>query len=334
MKRLLPHTVEDCLKHLVIFKEWIYNAEEQGDTITLERLYETSAHLRYRLIKLGNYDDAESVLFAICYENALPAFTYGQPYLMDYSDVNAIYATMDAMDLCDETIENFDHPVDSFGIEIDEGFVPSKIDKDSFVEPDRKIVDSVINEQKGYVTKKPTRKQRKVKHPPLQCTPTSNYYASLACDDGKDVEIVPSPPITEEKKPCHVRSKHKDPCVQVSCGEGVCANVRTVSMPDYDWSPEGKLVEVPKCKEKPLFKKETEYVTPDWIKSAFSELQDFPAPVKPVPDPLEIRRCANLLEVLFDTEFRDGYPKLSNGKVNDWTFKGVTPLRQWLDIAL
>nr|BCP45672.1 hypothetical protein [Osugoroshi virus] len=134
LRQMLPIDAQEGLALLAYYRNSFVNACTKKDQNTADCILDIVIHLRYRLIKLGEFlEDPSSSLFAIYYEQTLPCMIYGTPLKIDFSpacDLTSLIAEIDI----DEGIEIADDV---------EGFVFGDIDMSQFDVPTVQSVKSV-----------------------------------------------------------------------------------------------------------------------------------------------------------------------------------------------
>lgn len=93
---MLPIDAEEGLALLAYYRNSFINACTKKDQNTADCILDILIHLRYRLIKLGEFlEDPSSHLFAIYYEQTLPCMMYGTPLKIDFSPAYDLCSLMD-----------------------------------------------------------------------------------------------------------------------------------------------------------------------------------------------------------------------------------------------
>lgn len=129
LRQMLPTDAPDGLALLAYYRNSFVSACTKKDQNTADCLLDIIIHLRYRLIKLGEFlEDPSSYLFAIYYEQTLPCMTYGTPLKIDFSPAYDLTSLIAEIDI-DEGIEIADDVVElTFGdIDMSEFDAPSEL---------------------------------------------------------------------------------------------------------------------------------------------------------------------------------------------------------------
>lgn len=112
LRQMLPTDAQEGLALLAYYRNSFVNACTRKDQNTADCILDIIIHLRYRLIKLGEFaEDPSSNLFSIYYEQTLPCMTYGTPLKIDFSPACDLLSLMAETDI-DEGIETADEAVD------------------------------------------------------------------------------------------------------------------------------------------------------------------------------------------------------------------------------
>lgn len=105
LRSMLPTDSSEGLSLLAFYRNSFTHACEREDKNTADCILDIIIHLRYRLIKLGEFlEDPASHLFAIYYEQTLPCMLYGAPLQIDFSPSCDLFKLMDET-MIDEGIE-------------------------------------------------------------------------------------------------------------------------------------------------------------------------------------------------------------------------------------
>lgn len=112
LRQMLPNDAQEGLSLLAYYRNSFVNACTKKDQNTADCILDIIIHLRYRLIKLGEFlEDPSSNLFAIYYEQTLPCMTYGTPLKIDFSpacDLTSLIAETDideGIEIADDAVE-------------------------------------------------------------------------------------------------------------------------------------------------------------------------------------------------------------------------------------
>lgn len=105
-KKMMPTSGPACMRMIAQFRALILNCEVKGDRATTEKLVETVGHLRYRLIKLANYTDSDSLYYALHYECFTPALLHGKPVVLDVSNMLRLYDIIDSITTDDDETDS------------------------------------------------------------------------------------------------------------------------------------------------------------------------------------------------------------------------------------
>lgn len=112
LRQMLPIDAQEGMALLAYYRNSFINACTKKDQNTADCILDIIIHLRYRLIKLGEFlEDPASNLFAIYYEQTLPCMIYGTPLQIDFSpacDLTSLIAEIDideGIDIADDVVE-------------------------------------------------------------------------------------------------------------------------------------------------------------------------------------------------------------------------------------
>lgn len=164
LRQMLPTDAEDGLALLAYYRNSFISACTRRDKNTADCILDIIIHLRYRLIKLGEFlEDPASYLFAVYYEQSLPCMIYGTPLKIDFSPACDLVSLMAEIDI-DEGIEVADDAVElKFG-DID----MSDFDDAPAVVSAQSVESKKGKKKKAKKSKKPSIKVEKVKVSPKE----------------------------------------------------------------------------------------------------------------------------------------------------------------------